>query len=391
MAEMKNKSRETLLEPAEFFQVGTQKGELRIYLRYELFRALDDFAVRDTSREQCGLLVGRLGQGSEGPFLVVEDAIESSVGDDRTGRFNAGTWQRARRIAKTRHPNRLVVGWFHTHPGTGLELSDEELQVHEKFFPEDWQIVYLVDPVRRDRNFHLRQGGELKSVDGFRIFGKEGAKPDMDSSEGTPSVRSVPADEQLKERYLERSLEKIQKMLRRPAVGFKDYLIVALLLTNLGVLLWRPSPPVKVDLSELAAGQSQLSEQLTNLRSRMEKLENHLAELQLLDEQLQLAVGEEEPLEALPTPAVEESPEVKPTPAEPPVKPNGEQPADGKKVKLHKVQGGDTLSTIASKYYDESGPNMVTALGRFNKLKGPNYAIFPGDTVKIPARENLKL
>ena len=382
-----------LLEPAEFFQVGTQNEGFRIYLRYELFRALDDFAVRDTAKEQVGLLVGRLGQSEDGAFLVVEDAIESGSGDQRTGRLQSAAWQRARRVAKTRHPNRLVVGWFHTHPGTGLDLSDEEKQVHEKYFAEDWQIVYVVDPLRRDRNFHLREKGEILPVSGFRIFGKEGGGSIApESIDAVPQIRSSKPDEQLKERYLERSLDKIQKSARRRAVGWMDYLVVALLVANLGFMVLRPTPPVQVDTSQLSDGQAQLSEQLTSLRSRMEKLERHLAELQLLDEQLQLAVDEEEPApESTPTEKPKPRPEASPA-ASP--KPSNKvastaKPDEGTRVRLHRVASGDTLGTIAEKYYESASPTLVSSLGRFNKLKGPNYAIFPGDTVKVPEQSRL--
>lgn len=382
-----------LLEPAEFFQVGTQGDGIRIYLRYDLYRALDDHAVRDTTKELVGLLVGRTGEGDSGPFMVVEDAIESGLGDKRTGRLQSAAWQRARRVAKTRHPHREVVGWFHTHPGTGLDLAEEEREVHDKFFDEEWQLVYVVDPLRRDRNFHIRQQGELQAVTGFRIFGKEGGAISPESVEGVATIRTSQPDEELKERYLERSIEKIQKTVRRRAVGFVDYVMIALLVANLGFMVLRPSPPVKVDTSELSEGQAQLSDQLTALRGRMEKLERHLAELQLLDEQLQLAVEEEDEGEVADPSAKKPKPAARPKP-----KPRteradntGGKPTAGTKVRLHKVASGDTLGTIAEEYYDSASPGLVAGLGRFNKLKAPNYAIFPGDTVKVPDKSHLPL
>lgn len=367
-----------VLEPTEYFQVGRQADGMRIYLRYDLFRALDDFAVRDTSREQAGLLVGRVHHDeTDGGFLVVEDAIDSSVGDERTGRFGASTWQHARRIAKSRHPGKAIVGWFHTHPGTGLELSEEEAEVHRKFFPEPWQVVYVVDPVQRDRNFHFKRGSALLAAAGFRIFGKETPPT---AAQPAPEIRSVKPDEHLKERYLERSLEKIQKMLRNPGMTTRDWIIIGLLALNLAVMLFRPMPPVTVDNSEVTAGQAQMSEQISAMKNRLERLEAHLAALQMIDEELSLAPS--------PTP---ESAEVESAPETPVSKPSAAAASSptGKMVKLHKVAAGDTLSTITEKYYSSSSPALVTALARFNKLKAPNFDIYPGDTVKIPAREAL--
>ncbi len=361
-----------LLEPTEYFQVGQGEDETQIYLGYDLFRALDDFSAKDSQKEQAGLLVGRTGQGDRGPFLIVEDAIELSVGDASTGgRFNQSGWQRARRIAKTRHPQRQVVGWFHSHLGTGLELTSEELELHARQFPEQGQVLYIVDPLKRDRNFYLRSGEHMAASSGFRIFGKETrsvVNPGLKSE-----VRSVKPDAQLQEKYLERSLEKIQRRLDRPGLSLKDFAILALLVTNLLLLLWRPTPPVTVDTSELEEGQLGISQQIGSLRGRLERLESHFGDLQILDEELALSEAEAAELEG-------RKPETS----------KRAQPKVGSKVQLHKVAAGDTLSSICAQYYDDSTPRMVRLLARHNKLKAPHYDIFPGDTLKIPSRSSLQ-
>lgn len=49
-----------MTEPEEYFLIGQDDPRLSIYLRYQLFKALEDFAKRETQREQVGLLVGRV-------------------------------------------------------------------------------------------------------------------------------------------------------------------------------------------------------------------------------------------------------------------------------------------------------------------------------------------
>ena len=102
-----------ITEPDEYFLVGQNETRQVIYLRYPLFKALDDFATRESHREQVGLLVGRASQRADGTtYMLVEDAIESPIGDENVGRFDESLWKRARRIAAARHPNRTVVGCF---------------------------------------------------------------------------------------------------------------------------------------------------------------------------------------------------------------------------------------------------------------------------------------
>ena len=369
-------------EPDDFFQVGSEDASaLRVYLRYPLFRALDDFALRDTSREQAGLLLGRKPEG--GGWVQVEEALDVGI-DEGGSRFTARSWQRARRLARHRHPGLEVVGWFHTHPGTGVDLSAEETEVHQKFFSEPWQVVYVVDPVLRERNFHLWREGSLAPASGFRIYGKE--EQVMQVADREPSR----PDEHLRERYLERGLEKLQRMVRRPPIRVIDYVLVGLLVLNLLVMLLRPTPPVRVDQKELLAGQRQLADQVGELSSRMKKLEEHLAAIRMLDAELGLATSPSPaPVEPSPAPEPQESPAASPTAAAPAAAPAAGGPKTGAKVRLHKVRQGDTMSLIAEKYYGTADPKVIAALGRYNRLKPPNYDIWPGDTVKVPERSAL--
>ena len=353
-------------EPGDFFEVGSEEPGLRIYLRYDLFRALDEYAMRDTSRELAALLVGQVEENGGQACLVVEDAIEIGVGDEREGRFSPRVWQHARRVARTRYANKVIVGWYHTHPGTGLDLSAEEREVHKGFFPEAWQVMYVVDPVSRDRNFYRNHEGRLGGVRGFRIFGKEAvnlrekaAAPPV----AAPAVAQPKPEEALRERYLERSLEKIIRSLRRPPVRPIDLLIVALLCANLLVTLFRPAPTAaKVELGPVMTAVDKVGAKVTNLSAKLQKLERHLAELQVLDAEL-----------AQPTPAPSGAP------------PEG-NPTPQLGLKEHLVKEGDTLSTISEHYYGSSAHS--SGLAKYNKLK--NGEIFPGDRLKIPPKEALQ-
>lgn len=75
----------------------------------------------------------------------------------------------------------------------------------------------------------------------------------------------------------------------------------------------------------------------------------------------------------------ERTPEATPTPTQAPVA----------EVKIHKVQKGETLSSIAKIYYGDNWI-YVERLGMYNKIPAPYDNISIGQELKIPSKEELK-
>jgi proteasome lid subunit RPN8/RPN11 len=48
--------------------------------------------------------------------------------------------------AANRNPNSKVVGWWHSHTRSEIFLSDQDLEIHNKFFPEPWQVALVLKP-----------------------------------------------------------------------------------------------------------------------------------------------------------------------------------------------------------------------------------------------------
>jgi proteasome lid subunit RPN8/RPN11 len=39
-----------------------------------------------------------------------------------------------------------VVGWFHSHTRSGIQLSPQDLELYEEFFPRSWQVAMVLRP-----------------------------------------------------------------------------------------------------------------------------------------------------------------------------------------------------------------------------------------------------
>ncbi len=47
------------------------------------------------------------------------------------------------------------VGWYHSHTRTEINLSDEDLEIHRRYFPEPWQVALVLKP----HTFQPTRGG----------------------------------------------------------------------------------------------------------------------------------------------------------------------------------------------------------------------------------------
>jgi len=48
--------------------------------------------------------------------------------------------------ARERFGRRPGCGWYHSHTRTGVLLSDTDLTIHNRFFPDPWQVALVVKP-----------------------------------------------------------------------------------------------------------------------------------------------------------------------------------------------------------------------------------------------------
>ena len=67
-----------------------------------------------------------------------------------------------------------VVGWYHSHTRSGVLLSDTDLTIHNRFFPEPWQVALVVKPhafePMRGGFFFRGPGGIIHCSASYREF-----------------------------------------------------------------------------------------------------------------------------------------------------------------------------------------------------------------------------
>jgi len=94
--------------------------------------------------EVCGVLIGDLRDG----MIWVDECI-SGINASQAGShvtFTQDTWEHVYKIKDKEFPDARIVGWYHSHPGFGVFLSEHDTFIHKNFFSSHDQIAWVYDP-----------------------------------------------------------------------------------------------------------------------------------------------------------------------------------------------------------------------------------------------------
>ena len=136
--------------------------------------------------EVCGVLVGNVYHDAMGPFVFVEANIRGNFSSGKAAQvtFTAKTWAHIQDVMDKDYPDLRILGWYHTHPGHGIFLSDMDLFIHKNFFSLPWHLAFVFDPQNQEEGlFAWRTGNML--IESFVV--------QKDAPQPTPKVaRRVP-------------------------------------------------------------------------------------------------------------------------------------------------------------------------------------------------------
>lgn len=147
--------------------------DLPIFLERQPADAIERHALRDTSVELGGILLGKecVDDETGAPFVLITQALEAQHFENTQASFTYthDSWEQITRERDARFPDLDIVGWYHTHPDFGVFLSSHDLFIQQHFFGQPLQVAYVVDPIRQTRGFFSWRDGQMTAVRGFYL------------------------------------------------------------------------------------------------------------------------------------------------------------------------------------------------------------------------------
>jgi proteasome lid subunit RPN8/RPN11/LysM repeat protein len=144
----------------------------------------EDHVRSDVTREVGGVLVGHIAEGTTSVTAVIP-ALKA-VGATSHVTFTHDVWEDVLATLDRDHSGSKIVGWYHSHPGFGLFLSEYDKFAHDNFFPDPGMTALVIDPIAGEGGWFFREGDDLQLTGEFKVAPV--ARPTSVGTSSTPTL-----------------------------------------------------------------------------------------------------------------------------------------------------------------------------------------------------------
>jgi proteasome lid subunit RPN8/RPN11 len=138
-----------------------------VVMEAEVARQIRQHARTSMKAEVCGILIGN----TEHERMTVEACIQgiNAAQGGAHVTFTQDTWEHIYKIKDKDFPDHKIVGWYHSHPGFGVFLSEHDLFIQQNFFANPQQVAWVYDPHTDEEGCFGWVGEKIEKLTGIRI------------------------------------------------------------------------------------------------------------------------------------------------------------------------------------------------------------------------------
>jgi proteasome lid subunit RPN8/RPN11 len=140
----------------------------------EVVRQIRQHARTSPQAEICGILIGDDRNGT----VKVEASIMGQNAEEAGAHvtFTQDTWQHIYEVKDREFPEQRIVGWYHSHPGFGVFLSDHDTFIHQNFFSSPGQVAWVFDPHSDEEGCFGWVDGEIERLKKIAVVDLRGGE-----------------------------------------------------------------------------------------------------------------------------------------------------------------------------------------------------------------------
>lgn len=158
--------------------------EPKVEIDSEVSRRIRQHARAHSKTEVCGVLIGEDANGIIEIRASIEALNAAQAGTHVT--FAQDAWEAIYRVKDELYPQDRIVGWYHSHPGFGVFLSEHDMFIQQNFFSSPGQVAWVYDPHTDEEGCFGWVSGEVHRLSSLSLMDKNG-----DGVERTPKHSKI--------------------------------------------------------------------------------------------------------------------------------------------------------------------------------------------------------
>lgn len=389
--DIKDNSNESSLKLCEYPTDCEYSGEknnendLKIFIHTITLEEVDEYLSGDLNNEQGGVLLGEICINKEGKkFILINDLIIAKHSNSSLSRltFTHETWDYINEVREKDFPEKKILGWFHSHPGHTVFLSNFDIFIQENFFNMYYMVAYVFDPTIKDRGFFLWRNDKIVKSGGYFKYGL------IINEDFNGIIKMKSVDDLIK--------KKSPEIIKKKNTEFKSAATIGLLLLTLLILLFMIYNIYEIKQKALL--KDEYLKDLNDIKSENKKLAERLNDLIIETEMKKSISAGSNNLKTSEIAANEisssgntEHNTVNSSGSQ--INNNSEETNHETKQEIittnttvtkYKVKSGDTLEKISNQFYKSRAG--IELLMKFNNIKN-KADIKIGQELDIPAME----
>jgi proteasome lid subunit RPN8/RPN11 len=138
-----------------------------VVMEAEVARKIRQHCRTSMKAEVCGVLIG----STEHERMMVEACIQGNNAAQGGAHvtFTQDTWEHIYKIKDKEYPDQKIVGWYHSHPGFGVFLSEHDLFIQQNFFSNPQQVAWVYDPHTDEEGCFGWIGDKIEKLNVIRV------------------------------------------------------------------------------------------------------------------------------------------------------------------------------------------------------------------------------
>src|SRR5215469_6546777 len=172
------------------------KAQPAVVMEAEVARKIRQHSRTSMKAEVCGVLIGSM----DNDRTVIEaciPGINAAQGGAHVT-FTQDAWEHIYKIKDQEYPEERIVGWYHSHPGFGVFLSDHDTFIHKNFFSAPLQVAWVYDPHSDEEGCFGWCGEGLERLEEIRVNDEKGGEEAGETGKPEP-VGGIEDEEEIVE------------------------------------------------------------------------------------------------------------------------------------------------------------------------------------------------